>query len=122
EGRRRQRRAQLLRKHTQPEIAEPRSPQGLRNRRAGPAHGGNLLPQAKVVGLSSLEHASHGRGGAALAQKFARLLAQCLQVIAEIEIHGVAFPSIASAAYVRAVVSRSEPPLSATCCNNSEGR
>ena len=87
ERHRRQRRAQLLGQHAQPEMAEARAAVLLGDRRAGPAHGGDLLPQRLVVGLGPFQDAPHRRRGAALAQEFACLLAQLLQVVAEIEIH-----------------------------------
>src|SRR5262249_58246316 len=79
--------AQLLGEHAQAQMAEPRAPVGFRDGGAGPAHGGNRIPEPLVVGLWPLEHPAHGGGGAALAQELAGLIAQFFQVVAEIEIH-----------------------------------
>ena len=87
ERHRRQRGAQLLRQHTQAQMPETGAAIRLRDRRPGPAHGSDLLPQRLVVGLRPLEDLPHRSRWAALAQEFARLLAQLFQVIAEIEVH-----------------------------------
>ncbi len=83
-----QRRAQLLGQHAQAQMPEARPAVLLGDRRAGPAHGGDLRPQGLVVGLRPLQDLAHRTRGAALAQELPRLLAQLLQIVAEIEIHG----------------------------------
>ncbi len=87
ERHRRQRRAQLLGQHAQAQMAEAGAAVLFGDRRADPAHGGDLLPQRLVVGLGPFQNAPHGCRRTALAQEFAGLLAQLFQVVAEVEVH-----------------------------------
>src|SRR5262245_37256919 len=97
-------------------MAEPRATVLLGDRGPRPAHGGDLLPQRLVVGLRAFEDAPHRRSRTALAQEFARLFAQLLQVVAEIEIHA---PDLHFA--TRPLTSRSWPPRSASSCSSRDG-
>ena len=96
ERHRRQRAAELLGQHAESEMAEAGAAVLLGDRRAGPAHGGDLLPQRLVVGLRPLQDLAHRRRRTALAQEFPRLLPQRLQVVAEIEVHARCLPPPAS--------------------------
>src|SRR4029077_14140300 len=102
-------------------MAEPGPRISLRDGGAGPTHGGNLFPEPEVVGLWPIENAPHAGRRAALVQKFTHLLAQGFQVIAEVEIHGGCLRPAAPYLSIRPLASRSDPPLSASCCNKPDG-
>src|SRR5229473_1025782 len=71
-----QRVSELLGEHAKPEMPQPGAAIFLGDRRAGPAHAGDLLPQRLVIGARAIDDAPRGAERVALAQEFARLAAQ----------------------------------------------
>jgi hypothetical protein len=63
----------------------------LGNGDAEEAHLGEALPQLLVVGRLAVEHDTHRLGRAFLGEEFARLVAELLLIVGEIEVHG-AYP------------------------------
>src|SRR5262245_41612719 len=68
-------------------MTEPHTAVLFWDRSADPSHGRDLGPEPLGIGLRPFQHAAHESARAALAQKFAGLLAQLFQVVAEIEVH-----------------------------------
>ncbi|MGY4482983.1 hypothetical protein ACVWWR_002174 [Bradyrhizobium sp. LM3.2] len=63
----------------------------LGNRDTEKAHLGEALPQRLVIRRLAVENCAHRLGRAFLGEEFARLVAELLLVVGEIEVHG-AYP------------------------------
>src|SRR5262249_58230860 len=68
-------------------MAETRAAKLLGNGGTDPAHARHLLPELLVVALAVLEHASRRHHRLPLAEELARLLAQHLELVGEVEVH-----------------------------------
>src|SRR5262249_16168694 len=90
-GRKRHRRVgatHLLRNHTKLEMASARTAELLGDCDAEKTHFGETHPQLAVIGCLAVEHDPHCFRRAFFGEKFARLIAELLLVIGEVEIHG----------------------------------
>ena len=93
EGDRRHDPTQLLGDGAQLHMAESRTPIGLRDGGAGPAHLGHRPPERGVIALRRVvQDGPGGRGRAARVQELARLVLQELLVVGVVEIHQGRFP------------------------------
>ncbi len=72
-------------------MARARTAELLGDRDAEETHLGEALPQLLVVRRLAVEHDAHRLGRAFLSEEFARLIAELLLVVREIEVHG-AYP------------------------------
>ncbi len=90
ERHRRERMAELLGEHAEAQMPQPRAAIFLGDRRADPAHPGDLLPQCLVIGAGAIDDAARRAQRVALAQELARLVAQRFEIVGEVEIHGLA--------------------------------
>src|SRR5690242_13395843 len=69
-------------------MAGTRPAEFFRDRDAEKTHLGEALPQLLVVRSLAVEHDSHRLGRALFSEEFARLVAELLLVVGEIEVHG----------------------------------
>jgi hypothetical protein len=88
ERHRRHRAAHFLGQHAQAFVAQAGAAEFLGDRRADPAHAADFAPEIGSVTFLPVERAPDNRRRAPLRQEAARLVAQLLQVIGKVEVHG----------------------------------
>ena len=97
ERHRRDRSAHFLGQHAQAFVAQAGAAEFFRDRGADPAHLGDLAPQVGGIRLLPVQRAPHHRGCALFRQEPPGLVAQLLEIVRKVEVHGLSpFAHVAS--------------------------
>ena len=94
ERHRRHRSPHFLGQHAQAFIAQARAAEFFRNGGADPAHLGDLAPQIGGVAFLPVQRPPHHRRRALLRQESPGLVAELLEIVGKVEIHGAVPPGV----------------------------